>query len=126
MNDTLLIASVAAASAITGGLLHAVIGPWIKHRQEQIVAEKSRRRVPLQTWRTMLLQVERNCEHQNDVGQSLQLHPDYMSLETHLRKETKNALYGDNRTMVVGQSLPLPLEKVKEDIAMLEKKWGLE
>jgi hypothetical protein len=73
----------------------------------------------------MLLQVSSECKYLNEIGQVLQLHPDYMSLEPHLSEHTIQSLYGDCRTIVVGQSLPLPLEKVKDDIAQIEKSWGL-
>ena len=73
----------------------------------------------------MVLDINQRCRDENEVGQLLQLHRDYLSLEPHLSEKTRLSIFGDNRTVVVGQSLSVPLENVKKDISRVEKKWGL-
>lgn len=125
MDDKVLVALVAAGSAIIGGLITAVIGPVIKHWLEERTDKNERRRAQIIKWRAMVLEVSKESEYINDVGQHLQLHPEFMSLEALLSPQVRSGLYQDNRTIVVGQSLPVPLEGVKNDIARIEKEWGL-
>jgi hypothetical protein len=125
MPDTVATALIAAVSAVAGGVLTAVVGPLVKHRAERKSALEARRREQLAQWRAMLLDVTSRTKYLNEIGQALQLHPHYMSLEPLLSEETKRSLYGDNRTMVVGHSLPAPLENVKREIANIEKAWRL-
>lgn len=125
MNDAAITALIAGIAAVIGGGITAIFGPWVKHTIEQRSALKLQRREQVQKWRAMLLQINRECKYANEVGQRLQLHPDYLSLEPLLSDETKKYVYGENRTIVVGQSLCVPLEKVKVEIARIEKDWGL-
>ena len=73
----------------------------------------------------MVLEVNKKYTYSNEVGQLLQLHMDFLSLEPYLSERTRLSINGENRTTVVGQSLAVPLQNVKEDIAKVEKAWGL-
>jgi len=126
MNDNIVTAIVASLSAIAGGAMTTIIGPFIKHRLEQASSATNRRREQIEKWRQMLLEVDRAADGDINPGPILQVHPAFMSLEPHLTAETKLAVYGENRTHVVGSSLALPLQKVKTDISRIEKEWGLQ
>lgn len=125
MDGKLVLALVAAASAVVGGLITGVLGPVIKHRLEQASAKETRRREQIQRWREMILQIDRECDGNIDVGRTIQLHSEYLSLEPHLSEETRRSVYGENRTLVVGQSLAEPLENLKRDIERVENGWHL-
>jgi hypothetical protein len=126
MEDKLIIAVIAAISAIAGGVISAVIAPFIKHWLEQASTKKTRQREQIQKWRQMLLDVDRVAEGNISPGPQLQVHPDFLSLEPHLSEDTRRSVYGENRTLVVGQSLALPLQKVKQEIARIEREWGVQ
>jgi hypothetical protein len=125
MTDATTTAIVAGIAAVIGGGLTAIFGPWVKHSLEQKSTLKSQRREQIRKWRAMLLEVQRDCEYANEVGQHLQLHPDFLSLEPLLKEQVRRALYGENRTLVFGQSLAAPLQQVKLEIARIESEWGL-
>lgn len=125
MDDKLLLAAVAAGSAVFGGFITAVLGPVIRHRLEQSTAKKAHQRVQIQKWREMVLQVDRKCDGDINVGPTLQVHPEFLSLEPYLNEETRRSVNGQNHTIVVGQSLAKPLQDLKREIARIEKEWGL-
>jgi hypothetical protein len=125
MDETIIIAVVAAVSAVLGGVVTAVLGPVIKHRLEQSAAEKSRRREQVARWRQMLLDVNRDAAGNASPGEILQVHPDYITLEPFLTDEARRVAVRENRMIVVGQALCLPLECLKDEIARIEQQWGL-
>lgn len=125
MDDKIIIAIVAAVSAVLGGLVTAILGPIIKHRLEQSTAEKSRKREQIVKWRQMLLDVDRAAEGNISPEVLLQIHPEYITLEPHLTEQARRVGRGENRTIVVGQALSLPLETLKNEIARIEHEWGL-
>jgi hypothetical protein len=125
MDERLILALVAVGSAVLGGFLSAVIGPLIKHRLEQSAARKFQQREQIQKWRQMVLDVDQASGGNLDVGPVLQLHPEFLSLEPYLSDETRRGVYGQNRTLVIGQSLAKPLQEIKREIARVEREWGL-
>jgi hypothetical protein len=125
MDNTVVIAIVAAASAAAGGVITGVVAPFVKHRLEQATAEKSRKREQIVKWRQMLLDVERATQGNISPGQSLHLHPEFITLEPYLSHAARKVARAENRTVVVGQSLSLPLEAMKNEIARIEGDWGL-
>jgi hypothetical protein len=127
VDDKVFIALVGAGGVVVGAALTAVIGPWFKHRSEQSAADSERRRELIKKWRAMLIRVADECEHLNEeVGQALQSHPDFLSLEPLLSEDARRSLRQECRTIVVGQSLPPQLELVKVEIARVAKSWHLE
>lgn len=125
MDEKIIIAIVAALSAVLGGVVTAILGPVIKHRLERAAAEKSRKREQIAKWRQMLLDVDHVAEGNISPGEILQVHPEYITLEPHLTEQARRVARGENRTFVVGQSLSLPLETLKNEIARIEHEWGL-
>lgn len=125
MDDKLLVALIAAVSAIAGGLISSVLGPVIKHRLDQSVENKASKKAQIQAWRDMVHAVHREADGDMDVGPILQKHPDYLSLEPHLRAEARRAVYADNRVIVMGQVFAEPLAIVSREIARIEGSWGL-
>ena len=57
--DNIYTAIVAAAAAIVGGLITAVVGPLIKHKLEQAAAKQKQRQEQIIKWRQMILDVNR-------------------------------------------------------------------
>jgi hypothetical protein len=124
MDDKLIIAIVAAVSAILGGIVTGVLAPFIKHRLEQAVAEKERKRLQIAKWREMVLEVDRAAAGNISPGELLHLHAAYITLEPHLTESARRIARAENRTFVVGQALCLPLETLKSEVARIEKEWG--
>lgn len=124
-NEKVLVAIIAAISAILGGVLTSVISPWIKMKLEVRTKEKERKRALVKEWRNMLLEVQSNVEYENEVGQLIQVHPAYLSLEPFLNKETRNFVYSENRSIIVESALSAPLRAVKDEISRLESEWGI-
>ena len=125
MDDKIIIAVVAAASAIAGGLISAVLGPVVKHWLEEGASEKRRKREQINKWRQMLLDIDRAAQGNVSPGHHLQMHPDYITLEPFLTEDARKVARRENRTIVVGQALCLPLETLKNEIARIEREWEL-
>jgi hypothetical protein len=58
------------------------------------------------------------------IAYALERHECFASLRPHLTRATVGAIY-NNRTILVGSTIPYPITKIREDIASLEKQWGL-
>lgn len=125
MDDKIIIAIVAASSAVLGGAITGVVAPFIKHRLEQVATEKARKRGQIAKWRQMLLEVDRAAEGSGSPGRILHLHAEYIALEPFLTEGARKVARAENRTSVVGQALCLPLETLKDEIARIEKEWKL-
>lgn len=125
MDEKLVIALVAAASAIAGGLISAVLGPVIKHRLERSAVERDRRRGQIQRWRDMVLQIDRESGGNIDVGPALQAHPDFLTLEPYLTEEARRSVYAQGLTIMVGSTLAAQLRTMTAEISRIEKEWGL-
>lgn len=125
MDEKLIIALVAAVSAVIGGLISTVLGPVIKHRLEQSAADKNRRREQIQKWRDMVLQIDSDAGSNIDVGPALQAHPDFLTLEPHLREEARRSVYAQSMTIIVGSTLAAQLRNMTAEISRIEKNWGL-
>jgi hypothetical protein len=124
-DSALMIALVAALSAITVGLITAIVGPRVKHRLEEVYEKRKRRQEQIAKWRQMLLEVHRTSGGDADPSGHLFLHPDYTSLEPYLPAQAKRELHSSDITIVDGQALAYKLEVVKSEIARIEESWGL-
>lgn len=125
MDATVSTALVAGISAIAGGVISAIVAPYIKHRIDDSVAEKGRRREQIAKWRQMIMEVNQAAEGNISPSEFLQLHADYITLEPYLTPAARRVAHAENRTWVVGQALSLPLETLKNEIARIESEWGL-
>lgn len=125
MNEKIVLAIIVAISAMVGSAISGVISPWIKHRLERKVEESTRKREQIQKWRTMILEVAEKYKSNGDLQQALQLHVDYLSLEPLLDEDTKHSVYQRNYIVSAGISLPYVLQKLKLNIAEIERKWHL-
>ncbi|MGB3749143.1 MAG: hypothetical protein WA961_13145 [Rhodanobacter sp.] len=125
MDEKVIIALVAASSAVVGGLISAVLGPVIKHHLEQSAAERDRKRAQVQAWRDMVLYIERNSNGQVNVGPDIQVHQDFLTLEPYLSDEARRSIYSQNMTIIVGSSFPKQLRDLTAEISRIEKQWGL-
>ena len=125
MNENIITALVAAASALFGGIVSGVVAPFVKHRLDQAVVKQSRKRDQIARWRKMVLEVNQANELNISLDESLQLHPEYITLEPYLTNDARRTARSESRVLVVGQVLPFPLETLKEEIARIEQEWGL-
>ena len=125
MDEKIITALVAAVSAVLGGVVTATLGPVIVHRLGQSAGDKSRKREQVAKWRRMLPDVNRDAAGNVRPGEVLQVHPEYMTLEPFLTDQARRVVGGENRTIVVGPALSLPLETLKDEIARIEHQWGL-
>lgn len=125
MDDKIIIAVVAAVSAVLGGTITGVVAPFIKHRLEVTAAEVARKRAQVVKWRQMHLDVNRAAGGNVSPGETLHLHAEYITLEPFLNDAARKVARAENRTVVVGQALSLPLETLKNEIARIENEWGL-
>lgn len=125
MDDKLLLALVAAGSAVIGGLITSVLAPWVKHRIELMSAETNRKRQLISDWRQMIIDVTKDARGPDEIRALLQNHPAFLSLEPHLTDEARRAAYARNFTVAAGIEVPYPLHIIKNDISRIEKSWGL-
>ena len=125
MSDNVVIAIVAAVSAIFGGLLTSVFAPLIKDRLDRRTAELARKRALIEEWRKMLLQVDEAAKSTGNVGRQLQTHAKFPSLEPHLTEAGRKVVYAANRTVIGGSALAHPTRVLLEEVARIEKQWEL-
>ena len=124
--DNIYTAIVAAAAAIVGGLITAVVGPLIKHKLEQAAAKQKQRQEQIIKWRQMILDVNRAVDGNLDPSDQLFIHPDYISFEPNITIDAKREVRNETITIVDGQKgLSYPLEILKNEIARVEKEWSL-
>jgi hypothetical protein len=121
----LIVAITAAGSAIIGGLITAVLAPWVKHRIERTTLETERKRQLISEWRSMISEIANVTNDPHEAQSALQSHPAFLSLEPHLSEEARRAAYARSFTVMLGVNLPYPLHAVKMDISRIEKSWGL-
>src|SRR6266508_4185883 len=134
MSDPILIAVIGFGGAILGSLLTTFFAPWVKWRIEKKRREleegrtdKAARRAQIQRWRTMIATLAANNYHTpEDVAAAIQGHPDYYSLEPHLDHDVRRMVYGGNQVHLVGTQIPSPLQYLKDEIARIERHWGVE
>ncbi len=125
MDDKLLLALVAAGSAVIGGLITSVLAPWVKHHIELKSAETNRKRQLISDWRQMIIEITKDARGPDETRALLQNHPAFLSLEPHLTEEARRAAYARNFTLAVGVEVPYPLHVIKNDINRIEESWGL-
>jgi hypothetical protein len=126
MGDKLLIAFVAAISAILGGLITSVIAPLVKHRLDHSREELQRKRLLLAEWRKMIADIAGKSAEPETVQELLQNHPSFLSLEAHLSDDARRAAYARSFTAAAGVHIPYPLHVIKKDIIRIERAWGVE
>lgn len=124
-SDKILVAIISLISAVIGGTLTSIVSPLIKANLDEKQKEKDRKRAQIKEWRDMLLEVQLKAENGSEVGQLVQLHPAYLTLEPYLDDEVRKSLHRDNRIMVIETSLSKPLEDLKKEISRIELKWKL-
>ena len=124
-NDKIVVAIISLISAVIGGVLTSIVSPLIKIKLEEKEKETERRRALIKEWRDMLLELNSKDSFVNDIGQMVQLHPAYLTLEPFLSDEVRGSLYRGNRTYLAGASLPKPLEDLKHEISRIELNWKL-
>jgi hypothetical protein len=125
VDERIVIALVAAVSAVVGGLISTVLGPVIRHHLAQSAADQDRRRNQIQAWRDMILYIDRHFPNELDVGSEVQAHADFLTLEPYLSDEVRQSIYRQNTTLVVGSTLAKQLRDLAAEISRVEKKWGL-
>jgi hypothetical protein len=125
MNDKLLVALIAAASAGIGGLITAVLGPWVKHRLDLKTAETDRKRQLIAEWRSMVSAIANETSDPDKARSLLQGNSVFLSLEPHLSDDARRNAYARSFTVASGVEVPYPLHAIKLDITRIEKSWGL-
>jgi hypothetical protein len=112
MDDKLLLALVAACSAIVGGLITSILAPWVKHRIEVGTAEVGRKRQLISDWRQMIVEITRDASGPDDARVLLQNHPAFLSLEPHLNEQARRAAYARLFTVAAGVEVPYPIHVI--------------
>ena len=125
MDDKLLIALIAGGSAIVGGLITSVLGPVIRHWLEASTKDKDRRRAQIQAWRDMVTKLNYERDPNVNIGEEIQAHPDFLTLEPHLSEVARSSIYARNFLVSLGSALPAQLRTLTAEISRIEKQWKL-
>ena len=131
MSDNLLIALVAAGSAVIGSVLTTLFAPrakWQIEQQRQAIADekadKDRKRDLVRSWRETIALVScREPTHWQALA-FLTWQAPYQSLEPLLGPETRRVIAEDDDS-VDEYELPIVLACIRDDIARIEREWGL-
>jgi len=125
VDEKLIIALVAAGSAILGGIISAALGPIIKHWLEQSSSRNDRHRAQIEKWRSMVLQIDQESGGEINVGPALQAHPDFLTLEPYLSDEARRSVYEQKLVVMVGSTLAAQLRTMTAEISRIEQDWKL-
>ena len=94
VNEKIVIALIAALSAIVGGIITSVVSPKIKAKLDYKTKDEERKRALIQEWRKMLLELHTQSNgHANRIASLAKTHPSYLSLEPLLSEEAKKNMY---------------------------------
>jgi hypothetical protein len=126
-------AIVGLLSGIFGSVMATFFAPWVKYKIEEQHEERvkqaeevKQKRELIAKWRVMVIEIH---EKEEATGQSaqklLQVNKDFLALEPYLSSKALQAVYGRETTTVAGSVLQGALLEVKDDIARIEKEWGL-
>lgn len=81
------------------------------------------RRELIGRWRKMVADVASTADGSNTAF-ALERHEAFYSLKPHLSQETIREIYSGT-TWLVGATIPAALPRIQDEIARLEKKWGV-
>ena len=123
MDEKVVIAIVAAVSALIGGVITSIVSPWVRYKLERNSAEIDRKRQTIADWREMIAELSNQVGEPQEAQILLQRHPIFQSLEPHLSEEARRAAYARNFTAAAGVHIPYPLHVIKNDIMRIEKEW---
>jgi hypothetical protein len=126
MTEPVLLALISVGSAV-------LVAPWVKWRienkrrqVEENRTEKASRRAQILRWREMIATLAANTDHSpQKVAAAIQGHPDYYSLEPYLDHDVRRMVYLGNQVHLVGAQIPSPLLYLKDEIARIEREWGV-
>jgi len=120
MDPTLRLALVAAASAITGGLITGIIAPHIAWGIEKKKQKLAYKRELITRWRDMLGSIIRACNadpNSADYVSRIEEHPSFISLRPQLSSDT----YQQLNVLSNEECHKLLIKKVGQ----IEKRWDL-
>ncbi len=130
---TAIVTGVTVVIASIAGIVGTVVRHWMGSREQRKSKEIERRRERIGEWRDMVGDVAKtfdDLEDKNEVKISalLKRNKSFYSLQPYLKKEVLKQLFSDEPyTIAVSIGYPLPprLNILIEEIARLEKQWGL-
>lgn len=102
-----------------------LVGSLVVLIQVVVTEQKNiQRRADLAAWRKMVTEIASINDDEKPVVFYLERHEFFPSLKPHLTKTTLGMIYRNN-TMIVGSTIEASLSAIQNDIAALEKQWGL-
>ena len=118
-----------------GSIITSLVAPWVKfaiqkkmRELEEAREQTQRRRELITSWRAMVNEIARQVqpsESSGSIKHSIQHHVDYLSLEPHLSEEGRRWAYGPVRMITLGVEIPPPLYHLQQEIARIEREWGV-
>lgn len=126
MQDTIIIAIVAALAAVAGGLITGVIAPLVRYKLDRRIETRTTRMESIDRWRKMLADGHDNLsKYGENIGIYIQAHHHYSSLVPHLDPAVRVTLGVPSPTLEAGHAFPKPLELLRSEIERLETEWKL-
>lgn len=126
MAGEVLVAAIAAGAGVVGGLVSAVVGPFITHRLQGSSAVKEQRRALVQKWREMIHEIHVESDGDQNVKPMILTHPVYLGLEPHLEESVRKELRSKGIVIIQdNQGLAAPLQALAREITRIEKGWEL-
>ncbi len=98
---------------------------------EEAREQTQRRRELITTWRAMVNEIARKArpadspDSPDAIRLEIQHHVDYASLEPHLSEEGRHWAYGPVQLITIGVEIPEPLYHLQQEIARIEREWGV-
>src|SRR5882724_7711755 len=133
MPDWTTVITSVLASSVLSSVVTAIVAPSINWGIEKKKLTRTYRESQIRKWREMISQiisqldnVEQRTPGNIEVPTPLLLerHPDFYSLKP-LLSQTANAEIYRTRTVNLGSTIPSALYGLIDEIARIEKEWGL-
>ena len=107
------------------GFIAGIFTPWVKWGIEKRRLRFQHRRDLVARWRRMVQSIAQSpIESQEEVTRQLEAHEDFYSLQPHLSLKARGELHRGT-TILVGSTIGAALQYILDDIARIEKEWGL-
>jgi predicted YcjX-like family ATPase len=117
----------AVAHIVTGalGFVAGLFTPWVKWGIEKRRLKLQHRRELVARWRRMIQTIAQSpAETDVDVTRLLESHEDFYSLQPHLSSKALGQIHRGT-TWLAGSTIGAALQYMLDDIARIEKEWGL-
>lgn len=125
MDSTVKVAVIGALAGLISGALASLIAPWINWGIEKRRLRLQDRKELVDRWRDMCMNWRYHAPHNAPARLHLGLERSWISLKPKLKKSVLNEVIKHDEQAITYEQREQLASILLDDIARLEKKWGL-